>query len=262
LCGSDTSLYIFKRQDQKWALIIGQEANDYEDISGALGRFRYAISPPSIDGQFYVVTKNVNPWCSSNWQGIRYQAMRQGISAYGPKILLKQEESIYLGSEIDGFITTSPKGFTIQFRAGQKLDNGVLTRDHIVSYQVRDDQVQRVPPFGDKPEDFLDEWFNLPWEEASNWVLRSARPSLNKVHAGVHADRSGERPLFYTSFVFDPPACRVSRSQWQVGVEFESLEGKRLPPGTPNQIYFTIDERGRNYFLRRTSKSSLPRCRF
>ena len=262
-CGADTSFYLFRRQGQKWDLIpMAQEANDYETVNGAQGKFRYAISPPSDSGQFFVVTKNVNPWCTSNWQSIHYQVMRQGQSAYEPKILLKQKESIYLGTDIDGYIMVSPTGFSIEFKAQQKLDSGVLTRHHVVAYQVRGDQVQRVPPFGHTPEDFLDEWLDLPWEEASKWVLPSALPSLHTLHTKFRADRSGNGNLFFTGFLFDPPACRVKAGVWQVGIELEPHRGGSLPAGIPKETYITVVEKEGAYFLKEVSKSSVPRCRF
>lgn len=81
-CGEDTSFYLFRKQDSKWQLILEQEAKDYDDVDGAHGRFSYAISPATKEKDFFVVTANVNPWCSSNWQSLRYTVMREGCLAF------------------------------------------------------------------------------------------------------------------------------------------------------------------------------------
>src|SRR5262249_7368468 len=95
-CGDDTSFYLFKRENAEWRLVLAQEANDYDEIDGAQGRFTLAISPPDKQGKFFVVTANVNPWCTSNWQSLRYQVLRIGQSAYEPQILLSEKGTIYL----------------------------------------------------------------------------------------------------------------------------------------------------------------------
>jgi hypothetical protein len=96
-CGSDTSLYFFKHSGTKWELALAQEANNYHDVSGAQGQFQYAISTPDREKRFFVVTANVNPWCTSNWQQLRYEVLRPSKYAFQPISLLKRQETIYLG---------------------------------------------------------------------------------------------------------------------------------------------------------------------
>jgi hypothetical protein len=259
--GTDTSLYIFEKKKQQWELIMAQEANDYEKVSGTQGSFQYVVSPLSETGQFFVVTKNVSPWCTSNWQIIRYSVFRAGPTPYQPIKTLQQEDTIFLGNE-DGIITLLPDGFNIEFEGNQSLDTGVLIRRHVLTYKVKGDQVLRVPPFATEPEGFLDEWFDLPWEEASKWIEPSASPvDFNEWHQRFHAERSGEEIRFSTNFVFDPPACQVTEGQWQVGIEFspETKVGS-LPDGMPSEAYFTIILKDGAYFLKSISASSLPKC--
>jgi hypothetical protein len=116
MCGQDTSFYIFKKEGRKWNLVLAEEANDYNDILGAHSWFGYSISPPDKKGRFYVVTANVNPWCTSNWQGLRYTVYRPGQSAYNPKILLKEKATIYLGIDPPVYkIKTSTDKFRLEF---------------------------------------------------------------------------------------------------------------------------------------------------
>lgn len=260
-CGNDSSLYLFKRSGQEWTLVLAQEANDYENIGDAQGSFKYAVSPSSDNGQFFVVTKDVNPWCSSNWHAIRYQVLRVGQSAYQPKVLLKRAETVYLGNERDGLIAIRPDGFSIEFDAGQRLDTGVIIRRHVVAYQVKDDQVRRVPPFAFEPEGFLDEWVDLPWKEASQWIDASASAELRKWHERLQTERSDTQVRVFPNFVFDPPACKVTRGQWQVGVELiPGIDKGSLPKGTPKEAYFTIIQKDAGYFLKDVSPRGARKC--
>ena len=262
LCGSDTSFYLFRKREQQWDLILAQEANDYEDISGAQGSFRYSISPSDDSGQFFVVASNINPWCSSNWQGIRYQVMRLGATPYQPKVLFKREDTIYLGQGHYGYIFTRSNRFTIEFDAGQRMDTGILVRRHTGTYEVNKDQVRRVTPFANDPESFLDEWFDLPWEEASKWVKPRVSGRLHKWHTRVREDRVGKDSRFFTEFLYSPPACRIKTGLWQVGVGFSAhADGTPFPKGMPKELYFTISEKNGAFYLTGISRKSLPICR-
>ncbi len=52
-CGHDTSFYAFRKSGRHWELVIAQEADNYDEVSGAQGSFRYAVSPPSGTGRFF-----------------------------------------------------------------------------------------------------------------------------------------------------------------------------------------------------------------
>jgi hypothetical protein len=116
MCGEDTSFYVFKKEGGKWNLLLAEEATSYNDILGAHSRFGYSISPPDKRGRFYIVTANVNPWCTSNWQGLRYSVYRPAQSPFKPKVLLKKEATIYLGIDPPVYkIKTSTDKFRLEF---------------------------------------------------------------------------------------------------------------------------------------------------
>ncbi len=156
-CGADSSLYLFKKHSRtwwdllswktspKWDLILAQEANDYKDVGGAQGDFRYAFSSPSFAGQFFILTTSTSPWCTSAWNSLHYRVSRPGRTAYQPLVLLDREETIYLDKE--RIITMLPKGFKLEFQTRQNLDVDALIRDHTANYEVQGDRVLRVPPF-------------------------------------------------------------------------------------------------------------------
>ena len=142
-CGADTSLYLFKKSGDGWKLTLAQEAGEYEDVSGAHGSFQYEISKPDGNGNFFVATANVNPWCTSNWQSLRYSVMRVGPSAYQPRVLLNASDTIYLGVDQPYNLDVKGNSFSLDFE-GESKNPDELNRRHFLKYRVSLNHVTRV----------------------------------------------------------------------------------------------------------------------
>ena len=146
-CGRDSSLYVFRKSNLDWRLIIAQEANDYDLVSGAQGLFDYRISPGRFK-EFFVLTVNVNPWCTSNWQSIRYSALRPGQSAYEPHVLTSGNEIIYLGVEPPPYkLVVKRKWFSIRFSgesSRSEIMSGITSRDHVLKYLIQGTRAVRI----------------------------------------------------------------------------------------------------------------------
>jgi hypothetical protein len=146
-CGKDSSLYLFKRVGERWELILTQEANGYEDISGAQGMFDYAISPPDAKDDFFIVTANVNPWCTSNWQSIRYSLLRIGPSASEPQIMASGEKEIYLGVDVPYELAAGPHWLSINFEGDaskKEIMDGETSRRHVLKYIVNGEKAKKI----------------------------------------------------------------------------------------------------------------------
>lgn len=115
-CGEDTSLYLFKYEDEQWKLWLADEKNDYDRINGAQGLFQFGLSWPDDNKNYFLVTASVNPWCSSNWQSIRYRVLRPGTDPYEPRELLSRTETIYLGGGDPPYrLDVDDSSFTLRF---------------------------------------------------------------------------------------------------------------------------------------------------
>src|SRR5437588_2050630 len=62
-CGEDTSLYLFKYEDEEWKLILADEKNGYDSIGDGRRLFEFGVSWPDENNDIFVVTASVNPWC-------------------------------------------------------------------------------------------------------------------------------------------------------------------------------------------------------
>jgi len=94
-CGRDDSFYLFRRREGRWVLVLSQESLDYDSIVDAQGWLEFRISPVDTQGNFFVVTANTSPWCSSCWQTLRLRVMRVSPSPEQPRILGREEIYYY-----------------------------------------------------------------------------------------------------------------------------------------------------------------------
>jgi hypothetical protein len=211
-CGSDTSLYVF----EAGKLILAREAKPYDTVSGAQGSFEWRLSPPDPDGSWFVVTANINPWCSSNWQSLRYEALRPGPSPDSPRVLVSDESTIFLS---DGYELSIDRGsFTLNFIAGQTLDVGILTREHVIRVRIDGDRAQRIEPIATTPQGFVDEWLRAPWGEISRW----SDPALESLHDEIATALSWEerKKDHFSSSLAPTVTCAGSR-EWIVELDLE-----------------------------------------
>jgi hypothetical protein len=257
-CGSDASLGLYRRDGTGWQLILVEESNGYKDISGGQGSFQFGISPPDADGNWYLVTTDVNPWCSSNWQQLRYKVLRQGEDFHHPVVLLDEHSSIYLGTDLPYKLTLNPRGFELHMVAAQGLDDSILTREHVGNYEVSGNRVTRIAPLALAPEDFLDEWVSMKWEDAAAWTSSADAEKLQQWHDRLSRD---SRQKIDTEFDFVQP-CKASEktAKWQIGLQLEGAGEHDLPGDLPAELFFTISKRDNAFYVESVDRERPPGC--
>lgn len=257
-CGSDNSLYLFRRDGERWRLVLADEANGYEQVNGAREHFDFRVSPPDAQGGFFVAVADVNPWCTSSWQVMRYRVLRFGEDAYAPRVVLKGDASIYLGTDLEGFrLDATANTFTLRFDSSQSLDPGRLIRPHVLKFEVEGDRAERVAPVALKPEDFADEWAQMTWDEAGRWSDPSRLEELKGWHASLNPDGKG----FSGSEILFVRPCGRAAGEWQIGVEVfhDSDEGEdaaRLPA----KLFFTVARERGEFRMRGVSGAPARGC--
>jgi hypothetical protein len=184
-CGEDTMLMIFERRNNAWVETLRTQSTPYNKISGGWWAFDYGAARDK-DRHWFIVTKNVAPWCSSTWSEIRYSALRPGADATHPRTLLSKSDSIWWSDDM-GILKVDAKGFDLRWRA-ESMDGDVHNREWIARYDIEDDRVVRAAPIAEGPRDFADEWVRLDWKEAKDWTavasygLRPLHDQLRKQH--------------------------------------------------------------------------------
>jgi hypothetical protein len=257
-CGSDASLNLYRRTGATWQLILVAESNGYKDVAGAQGSFQFSISPPDDEGNWFLVTADVNPWCSSNWQQLRYKVLRPGEDANHSVVLLDEHTTVYLGTDQPYRLTVNPHGFEIRNVASQGLDASILTRVHVQKYEVSGNRVTRVPPLALAPEDFLDEWVEMKWENASTWVSSTDAAKLQYWHGRLSRDG---REKIDTEFDFVQPCKAVEKTaKWQIGLLLEGTGEHDLPGDLPEELFLTITKRDGAFYMESVARERPPGC--
>lgn len=242
-CGSDTSLYLFEEKDQAWRLAFALEANGYEEVSGALGSFDFRVSPPDPKGGFFLVAADINPWCSSNWQRLRYRAYRLGGDPLRPVPFFEESAGIYLEN---GFkLSAAADRFRLDFEGSQSLDLGLLIREYVRAFRVTGTAVERIGPLATDPRGFIHEWLSQPWEVAERWANPSRRSTLKVWHDRLR-ERLGDLP---TEFGAMKERGR-SRSQIRLDIDPDPRS-----PTLPRELYFVVRSRGEDFRMEKIDVS-------
>ena len=255
-CGDDSSVYVFQNSSPGWKLVLAQESNHYPTVGGAQGAIQYSLSSRDASGKWFLVTADVGPWCSSAWHGLRYKVLRPGATPFDPKVLLSKYVGIYEGCDEWYKLTAWRDGFQISHLNYQSLDPAKLVRVHLERYAVSADRVTRVPPLALLPQDFLDEWVRLPWEEAVQWT-RS--PKLNGIRTWHERLQRSQSRSYYSEFDFVQPCGKEKQpAHWQIGVW---IEAKNRPEGLPDELFFTIAQERNDFYVEDVSTKRPPGCR-
>ncbi|MCE5244526.1 MAG: hypothetical protein LLF99_15165 [Desulfobacteraceae bacterium] len=244
-CGSDTSFHLFERRNDRWRPVLALESDGYREISGAQGMPEFTVSPKDGEGRYFVAAADVSPWCTSNWQQLRFRILRPGADPSHPKILLERTESIFLGCDPPFTLRAQAGSCTLRYVSSQRLDGEMMTRPCVRTFQVTGDRVERTAPLALKPEDFLDEWTAMPWAEAARW---SAPQRLEQMR-GMHDALAAFLEEHFATLAFVQPCGGASPALWVIGVKLEEADRQGKPDALPAELFATIVSRGGAYVL-------------
>ncbi|HEY6333835.1 MAG TPA: hypothetical protein VI756_31250 [Blastocatellia bacterium] len=251
-CGDDTSLYVFERRQGKWNLAISRESNGYENVAGAQGSLQYSVSPRDEKGNYFVVSADVSPWCSSNWQAIRYRAERAGSDPASSITITAGEDSIFLGDDPPCSLTTAATSFRLEYSGEFRNDGATLVRRHILAFEIAGNRAERVAPVAAKPEEFVEEWISLPRELASKWSAQRNIAALTVWHEDLQP--AGEyASLGEVAFV---RSC--SDGKWLVGMDVS--DGPSFRGNLPDQLFFKVSETNGVYRMEDVSPTEDTSC--
>ncbi len=255
-CGDDTSLYVLKQSGTEWTAVIAIESNDYGQVNGAYGDFGFGISEPDESSNWFLVTKYVPPWCTSRWATIRYRVLRPGRAPAAPEVLLNREDST-IRNEPDT-LTVAKHGFTLVNVDGQSLDARILERLSVHRYLVSGNRVIRVPPIAIIPQDFVDEWIDLPQNEARRWSNASAMDRIQSWHSRLQrrAGKDLESWYYYSEIEFVQP-CNEPPSKWEIGI---SIDSRKRQDKLPAELFFAVSEKNGDFEMTDITEKRTPGC--
>ncbi len=195
-CGSDAMLLIFSPSSSGWLEVLRWQSQTHKNWMDAFSMFDYAISPPTPDGHWYVFTRSVNPHCASNWQSLRYDAMRPAPGNPAPSVFFSGSHGIFLGEDNPAQLFAKTNDFEIRFYDRSIDFDNIFDRVFIYHFKITADGITRVQSVALHSWDFVDEWIVSTWADASNWTTRAARQKLRSVHDELHALLNSEAGNF------------------------------------------------------------------
>jgi len=241
-CGSDAVLMVFSAEGDAWREVLHWESRPYRTVAGAFWSFAYSMSPPDSSGEWYVVTKNVLPWCSSTWSAIQFTVLRPVGGTPSPQVLLSGREDMWWGNEDMGTVEANAEDFEVRYHSSS-IDSGVHNRVYMLHYGIRGDRIARIPPIAASPRDFVDEWIRLPWPQAEQWSDPADKSALNAFHRRLH------RKSVAFDFGFESVhLCSDALSVYEVAVSRDDAE-----------FYFLVQASG-TFTMKEVSNARHPGC--
>ena len=183
-CGNsdpDSAVYVLQGIARKWQLVLSAES-DF-DPAGADEEtgVQYRISPPDTRGGWFMAIAHVPPSCRRDRARLNFRVLRPSVNPDKPDVVLARQDKIYPQFDPAFRVDVETDWFAITEGKIRKLDGepGVS----ILRYQLSGNQVQRMAPLALIPEDFLDQWVQMRWDDARSWTTAAPATALQEWHA-------------------------------------------------------------------------------
>ena len=124
----------------------------------------------------------------------------------------------------------------------------------IARYEIVGDQFRRVQPLAMTPEDFLDEWVRLGWEEAARWSSQSGEADLQMWHSNFNSLASDSTEIEFVQ------SCHEQRKADKVWLVSLWIDQRRNPTIKDERLYIVVSERQRAFFVDAVSTSRPAGC--
>lgn len=237
-CGStdpDSAIYVFRGIARKWDLVLVAES-DFDpagerDETG----MQYQISPSDSGGNWFLVLAHVPPSCRRAQNVLRYKALRPGPDPEQPIVLLSGRETINPFFEPAFRINVESDWFAVTQGRIRRLDGepGIA----VLRYDLSDGRARRVAPVALTPEDFLDQWAQMSWDDAKQWTKASSDSGLRDWHEKLNSLASDSAEI---ESVRHCSGATESDQKWLVELSIDH----RLNPSLSEYLYVEVARRG------------------
>jgi hypothetical protein len=253
-CGADpdSAIYVFQERVREWKLVLATDA-DFDPVGDDQeSSMQYRLSPPDPHGNWFLAIAHSPPACGPTPASLRYKILRPGPSPDEPQVVFDHREPLDPKFHPPFRLQVDEAWFALTRGKERKLDGepGVS----IERYQISGDRISRLQPLALKPEDFLDEWVSLGWDEAARWSTQSADADLQSWHSRINALAHDSTEI---EFVQPCPAQPSADETWLAGLW---IDQKLNPTAENERLYIVVSERKRAFFVDSVQTSRPPGC--
>jgi hypothetical protein len=254
-CGSndpDAAIYVLQGKARDWKLLIATDA-DFANATGPLdGEMEYKVSPPDPNGAWYLAIATSPPSCHSPAESARFKVLRVGQSPEEPKTLLVRREVVDQEFDPPFRLRAETNWMAITRGKNRKLDGdrGVA----ISRYEVAEGSVTRIQPLALTPEDFLDEWVQIDWNEAIRWSNESSHAGLRDWHSrlnGLARDSAEFEGIF---------SCANQDKADETWLVKLTVDRQLNPSFAEETLNITLTRRNGDYFVEAINRSRPAGC--
>ena len=254
-CGFDSMLLAYEQSGGAWQQILRWQSPAYDTVSGAFGDFfDYQVLPQAGSKGWLIAVAHGMPWCTSNMSAFDVDLLQPSADQAAQQTLF--DRKLDYRRDTDPVMKTEPGGFELRM-TGESIDGNIVMRPVIYSFELQGSQLIRVQPIAMNGRDFVDEWLESPWDDASRWSAAAGSAELKQAHEKIAALRNTEDSPLLT---FGPVrGCTDAKADYQVELDEEWVDGKgNSRPGSPT--YFQIEEGTNSFTMLSSTANADPHC--
>ena len=251
-CGRDNILFFYRHTVAGYRRELLWHNPDLNSVGDAFGDFFLSsLVPPDNRHRYLVAVAHGTPWCTSNLSEFHVDLLAPATER-GPQTRLAHLDQGFR-REDDPRIRVTSDGFDLRVTANS-IAGAIIMRPGVFRYRTTSGTLERVQPIALNARDFVDEWLQLPWSEASRWTLQPT------------ADLKAFRDRFdYTlhpnggDFIddFGPVrACPLQKDTFQV--ELDILRGEKAD--RTELLYAKVRQGPNSFTMVSVSPKSDPEC--
>jgi hypothetical protein len=254
-CGNtdpDSAIYVFQGIARHWDLVLAAESDFDPAGEGDETGMQYNLSPPDPRGRWFLVVAHLPPSCRRTPNVLRYKALRPGANANQPTLLVSGRETIHPFFEPAFQIRTESDWFAVTHGKLRNLDGelGIV----ISRYDLNDPQSRRIAPVALTPEDFLDQWTQLNWDDAKRWSKTSWDSILQDWHSRLNNLTPASTEI---ESVRHCPGSDDGDQSWLIELSID----QRVNPSIKQEIlYVEVAKRGGSFVLDGVHESHPSGC--
>jgi hypothetical protein len=256
-CGFDSVLLGYEQSNGAWKQVLRWQSAAYDSVGGAFGDFfDYEVLPQAGSKGWLIAVAHGMPWCTSNLSGFDVDLVQPSSDQTSQQTLFHRE--LEYRRDTDPVMKAEPGGFELRM-TGESIDMSIVMRPVIYRFELEGSRLIRVQPIALNGRDYVDEWLESPWDDASRWSATAGSAELKNVHERIAAlmDPNAKN---WPDLDFGPVrGCGDAKAHYQVELDEEWVDEKgNSRPDRP--IYFQIEEGKNSFTMFSAAANADPRC--